>query len=56
MMKDKFFDNPHAVTLKIEEDVYNQLKKLSRDEEMSVGPYIRKIIKQHLNKTNTENQ
>lgn len=47
--KDKFFVKPHTVTLTIEEDIYLKLKKISRAEEMSVGPYIRKILKQHLN-------
>lgn len=48
-MKKKLFDTPKSVNLTIEEADYNKLSDMAKLEDMLVGPYIRKIMKQHIN-------
>lgn len=47
-MKEKFFTKPHPVTLTIEEEMYMTLKKVAREDDMSVGPFIRKVLRRYL--------
>jgi predicted DNA-binding ribbon-helix-helix protein len=47
-MKEKLFDNPKTVTLTIEQGLYDELKVIAKDNDLLVGPFIRKVIKNYI--------
>lgn len=47
-MKEKFFTNPHTVTLTVEQEDYDKIKAEARRADLLTGPFIRKIIKEYL--------
>lgn len=53
-MKEKFFNNPHTVTLTVEQEDYDKLKTEARKADLLTGPFIRKIIKEYLNSVPTD--
>jgi predicted DNA-binding ribbon-helix-helix protein len=48
-MKEKLFEHPKTVTLTIEQELYDDIKVIAKTDDLLVGPFIRKIMRNYIN-------